>query len=161
MIRLSLLVALSLCAEVWLVQAPENVQQCVRDVAVLAAVSAMECGRRFMAAAQKGESALSPGPVLLERAITRAVATLCSRLRGFAALGLLTTGWGLVGPRHPFLRLFSGGLECSWSEELHMVDCLSTGCSARFQVCFARLSDLFLQLFIGQRACCRMGCPCI
>jgi len=112
------------CADVWLVQAPENVQQCVWGVyvVVLAVVSAMEFGRRFLAAAQKGESALSPGPVLLERAITRAVASLWARLRGFSALRLPKKGWGLVGPRYPFLRGVSGGLECSWSEELHVVD---------------------------------------
>ena len=119
--HLSLAVGRSIsCAEVWLVQAPENVQQCVWDVVVLAAVSAMECARRFMAAAQKGESALPPGPVLLERAITRVVVTFWARLRGFAALGLPKKGWGMVGPRHPFLRVVSGVLECSWLEELHL-----------------------------------------
>ena len=41
-------------ADVWLVQAPEATRQCVWDVVVLAAVSAMEGGRRFMAAAQRG-----------------------------------------------------------------------------------------------------------
>ena len=78
---------------------------------VLVAVSTMESGRRFMAPARKGESAVSPGPVLLERAITRVVVTLWARLRGFTALGLLKIGWGLVGPRHPFLRVVSGGLK--------------------------------------------------
>ena len=97
-------------------------QQCVWDVVVMAVVSAMEYARRFMAAAQKGESALAPGPVLLERAITRAVVSFWARLRGFAVLGLPKKGWGLVGPRHPFLRVVSGALECSWSEELHLVD---------------------------------------
>jgi len=111
-----------LCAEVWLVQAPESVQQCVWDVVVLAAVSAMECARRFMAAAQKGESALPPGPVLLEQAITRAVVSFWARLRGFAALGLPKKSWGLVGPRYPFLRVVSGVLECSCSEELLLMD---------------------------------------
>ena len=71
---------------------------------------------------QRGESALPPGPVLLERAITRVVVTFWARLRGFAALGLPKKGWGLVGPRHPFLRVVSGVLECSWMEELHLVD---------------------------------------
>ena len=96
--------------------------QCVWDVMVLAAVSAIECARRFMATAQKGESVRPPGPVLLERAITRAVVSLLARLRGFAALGLPKKGWVLVGPRHPFLRVVSGGLECSWLRGLHVVD---------------------------------------
>ena len=76
-----------LCAEVWLEQSPESVQQCAWDVVVLAAVSAMECARRFMAAAQKGESALPPGPVLLERAIPRAVVSFWARLAGVCSVG--------------------------------------------------------------------------
>ena len=109
-------------ADVWLVQAPEATRQCVWDVVVLAAVSAMEGGRRFMAAAQKGVPAASPGPALLERAITRVVVTFWSRLRGFAALGLPRKGWDSVGPRHPFLRVVSGVLECSRPEGPYEVD---------------------------------------
>ncbi len=37
-------------AHVWLVQAPGHTEQCVWDVIVLAAIAAMETGRRFMAA---------------------------------------------------------------------------------------------------------------
>ena len=31
-------------------------------------------------------------------------------------------GWGLVGPRHPFLRVVSAVLECSCVAGLHVVD---------------------------------------
>ncbi len=41
-------------AEVWLAQTPEGVEQCVWDVVVLAAITAMEQGRRFMAATLAG-----------------------------------------------------------------------------------------------------------
>ena len=109
-------------AEVWLVQAPEAVQQCVWDVVVLAAVSAMEDGRRFMAAARQGVPAALPGPALLERAITRVVVAFWVRLRGFAALGLPSKGWDSVGPRHPFLRVVGGVLVCSRSEGPSEVD---------------------------------------
>jgi hypothetical protein len=58
-------------AEVWLAQTPEGVEQCVWDVVVLAAITAMEQGRRFMAATLAGDPQEAPGPSLLERAITR------------------------------------------------------------------------------------------
>ncbi len=60
-------------AEVWLAQTPEGVEQCVWDVVVLAAITAMEQGRRFMAATLAGDPQEAPGPSLLERAITRVV----------------------------------------------------------------------------------------
>ena len=61
----------------------------------------MECGRRFMGAAQKGEflRLFLPGPVMLERAIARVVIRLwpITQLRGFAALELPKEGCDLVG----------------------------------------------------------------
>jgi hypothetical protein len=59
-------------AEVWLAQNPKGVEQCVWDVVVLAAITAMEQGLRFMAAtlALAGDPQGAPGPSLLERAIT-------------------------------------------------------------------------------------------
>lgn len=54
---------------------------------MLAAVSAMEGGWRFMVAAQSS-STLSAGLALLERAITPVIVAFWARLRGIAALGL-------------------------------------------------------------------------
>ncbi len=52
---------------------PEGVEQCVWDVVVLSAITAMEQGRRLMAATLAGDPQEAPGPSLLERAITRVV----------------------------------------------------------------------------------------
>ena len=57
--------------QVWLVLAPPGVQQCVWDVVMLAAVSAMEAGRWYMAAALKAPDAVSPGVNLRDRTIRR------------------------------------------------------------------------------------------
>ncbi len=80
-----------LARRLWLAQNPEGVEQCVWDLVVLAAITAMEQGRRFMAATLAGDPQEAPGP-LLERAITRVVVEFWGRLRGFAALGLPRKG---------------------------------------------------------------------
>jgi hypothetical protein len=59
-------------AHVWLVQAPGHTEQCVWDVIVLAAIAAMETGRRYMAASRRrggdqGEPRLEAGVELAER----------------------------------------------------------------------------------------------
>ena len=109
-------------AQVWLVQAPPGVQSCVWDVVVLAAITAMEVGRRFMAAALKrvaaGGPPLMPGSGLLDRAIRRGVVEFWALLRGFAALGLPQKGWDAVGPRHPFLRVVASSLVCGGPAEV-------------------------------------------
>jgi hypothetical protein len=94
----------------------------VWDVVVLAAITAMEQGRRFMAAQLAGDPPENPGPSLTERAISRVVVEFWGRLRGFAALGMPRRGWGQVGPRHPFLRVVAGELHCSRPERLQMGD---------------------------------------
>ena len=94
----------------------EGIQQCVWDVVVLAAISAMEHGRRFMEATRKKDPTILPGPILMESAISQVVADLWSRLKGFAALGLPRKGWNAVGPRHPFLRVVSDKLICARQE---------------------------------------------
>lgn len=49
-------------AKVWLVQAPEDVQQFLWEVVAVAAVSTIEDRRQFMVAAQKGVPTVTPGP---------------------------------------------------------------------------------------------------
>ena len=107
---------------VWLAQAPSGVQQCVWDVVVLAGVSAMELGRRFMQAATRERlgpprgppmGRAVPGAELRDRAIRRAVADFWARLHGFARLGRPRKGWQGVGPSHPFLRGVPGALQCT------------------------------------------------
>ncbi len=51
----------------------------MRDVVVFAAITAMEQGRRLMAAT--ADTHETPGPFLLERAITRVVVEVWGRLR--------------------------------------------------------------------------------
>ncbi len=76
----------------WLAQTPEGVEQCVWDVVVLAAITAMKQGRRFMAAILAGDPQETPRLSLLQRAITRVVVDFWGRPRGFAALGLPRKG---------------------------------------------------------------------
>ena len=99
-------------AHLWLVQVPSPaVQQCVWDVVCLAAVSAMERGRRALRVARRAAVAGGAAAVSAEgvAAVCRvAVADFWSRLRGFAALGVPRKGWRLVGPAHPVLRVEAG-----------------------------------------------------
>ena len=93
-------------ANLWLVQAPGHTEQCVWDVIAMAAISAMETGRRFMAAtmrrgAGQGEPRLEAGMDLAERGARRAVIDFWGRLHGFAQLGVPTRGWASVGRHHP------------------------------------------------------------
>jgi hypothetical protein len=97
-------------ANVWLVQAPGHTEHCVWDVIVLAAIAAMETGRRFMAAslrrgADQGELSLEAGVELAERGARRAVMDFWGRLHGFAQLGVPKRGWDSVGRYHPIPRV--------------------------------------------------------
>ncbi len=85
----------------WLAQTSEKVEQCVWDMVVLAAITAMGQGRRFMAATLAGDPQETRvrSVLFLERVITRVVVEFCVRLRGFAALGL---PMGPGGPETPF-----------------------------------------------------------
>lgn len=58
-----------------------------------------------MVAAQKVESALSPGPVLIELAISHVMVPIGGLSMGFAAMGLPKKRLGLVGFHQPFLRV--------------------------------------------------------
>ena len=61
----------------------------------------------------------------------RGVVDFWSRLRGFAALGVPTKGWGVFGPQHPLLRKFITAL----ASEVDRRQMLSIGVVGRF--CFA------------------------
>ena len=83
------------------------------DVICLAALSAMEMGRRYLAAQLKRPPVARAANVeLVERAILRAVSDFWARLFGFALLGLPQVGWDGVGPLHPILRVVDGQLVC-------------------------------------------------
>jgi hypothetical protein len=105
---------------VWLAQTPEGVEQCVWDVVVLGAITAMEQGRWFMAGTLTGGPQETPGPALLERAITRVMVEFWGRLRGLRPSvfrGRDRARW--ARDRHPFLR---GVLHCARPERLEMGD---------------------------------------
>lgn len=108
--------------------------QCVWDVVGPAPVFAMAKGRRFMAPALNGIPAFTPGPAVIERAITLMVVTVWDRQREFAIFGLPRKVWALVHPRHLLLRVVSGVPECSLPEGLCEVDCLSADFSVNPQV---------------------------
>jgi hypothetical protein len=88
----------------WLAQAPDGVQQCVWDVVALAALNAMERGRRYLRAKHPRVTHL------LERACTRAVADFWASLHDFAGLGEPPKGWGDVSASHPLLAVENGSV---------------------------------------------------
>jgi hypothetical protein len=104
-------------AHVWLVQAPGHTEQCVWDIIVLAAIAAMETGRRFIAAslrrgADQEEPSLEAGGEA-ERGARRAVMDVWGHLHGFAQLGVPKRGWDSVGRYHPILRVTETSLRCA------------------------------------------------
>lgn len=98
-------------ANLWLLVGPAGFEQCVWDVVALAAIGAMETGRRFLMAALQRVEVVDPA-VLCAQAQRRAVSDFWGRLQGFAMLGVPRQGWELVGPRHPILRVVDGRLLC-------------------------------------------------
>ena len=78
-------------AQLWLVQAPERLDAAVWDVVCLAALSAMEFGRRRLAV---GRGLVGAVPVAV--AAAGAVADFWGRLSGFVALRVVPRGWGSV-----------------------------------------------------------------
>ncbi len=91
-------------ANLWLVQAPAQTEQCVWHVMVMAAipVATMETGRHFMAATlrwgcDQGELSLKAGVELAESGARRAVMDFWGRPQGFTQLGVPKRGWASVG----------------------------------------------------------------
>ena len=99
-------------SQLWLARPPPGLEQCVWDVTVLAACSAIEMGRRYLRSAPRRP--ISEGAPLLDRGVARALADFWSRMRGFARLGVPRQGWGSVGPSHPLLRVVNGLLICDF-----------------------------------------------
>ena len=91
----------------WLMQSPNGVEQCVWDVVCLAAVSAMEHGRR------KGKGLVArgsePGPQVARAAAAAAVADFWGRLASFVAQGKAPKGWEAVAPDSPLVGVLAGG----------------------------------------------------
>ena len=79
------------------------------DVICLAALSAMEVGRRYLAAQLKRPPVTrAANAELVERAILWAVSDLWARVFGFALLGLPQVGAGLIGDRPDRLGWLQG-----------------------------------------------------
>ncbi|GFR43104.1 hypothetical protein Agub_g3953, partial [Astrephomene gubernaculifera] len=95
-------------AALWLALPPSGVQQCVWDVVVLAALSAMEEGRRLLRARVRESGSAGVVPGLAAVVALSAVSWFWGQLRGFACLGVPRRGWAGVGPSHPFLRIVGG-----------------------------------------------------
>lgn len=97
-------------AEVWLLQAPEYMQQCMWDIVVLAAVFAMETGRRFMAATRKGVPGHSFWP---------SSARVGDKPRGSRVLGVAAGVWiiGVSSAKMTLgglsLSVLAGGVRCA------------------------------------------------
>ena len=121
-------------AHLWMAEPPAGMQQCVWDVVVLAATSAMEWARVGLRAAlgraqtPSGQLAAQPneGGVVetnaghVERAKARAVVDFWQRLRCFAALGVPEKGWEGVQADHPILSVQEGRLCCVRPGQLDM-----------------------------------------
>jgi hypothetical protein len=96
-------------AHLWLAVAPPGWAQCAWDVVVLAAVAAMDAGRR--AGLRTGRPAGAPGTAR-EAACRRAVTQLWAALLDFTELGLpqrRRRAWRALGPAHPVLRCSADG----------------------------------------------------
>ena len=98
-------------AHLWLLECPDGFQQCVWDVIALAAISAMEVGRRYILSARRRVGGECPG-ALCDQAQRRAIPDFWSRLHGLAMLGVPRRGWDSVGSHHPILRVVEGRLVC-------------------------------------------------
>lgn len=90
----------------WLGEAPPGVQCGVWRVVCLAAVEAMDYGRRVMYARLHGDQAHIPGPALAAAAAAQAVAHWWALLRQFASLVTAPAAWQeeAAAEDHPFLR---------------------------------------------------------
>jgi hypothetical protein len=94
--------------ELWLVRAPEGINQVVWDVVCLAAISALEHGRRFIYASRQEENRIAT----FERGRLAVVSEFWARLGSFASTGNSPRGWDTVPLAHPFLhRTPEGGIE--------------------------------------------------
>jgi hypothetical protein len=79
-------------AQLWLLLPPAGVQQPVWDVVALAALSALEVGRRRL---RSGHA-----PVAVP---AHAVGDFWGRVRSYVALGQAPDSWSAVSPLHPFI----------------------------------------------------------
>jgi hypothetical protein len=91
--------------QVWLVQAPLGTQQVVWDVVAMAALSAMDVGRRAMWF-RHFDSALAP-PLCVQAGCASAVSAFWLSLHNFARTCrfLPLKHWDRVGDDHPFLSV--------------------------------------------------------
>ena len=87
-------------SHLWLLQQPLGVLEPVWDVVGLAALSALEYGRKRLWAASQAQHGTGE---LIGRVGAAVVADFMARLVGFAALGRAPKGWRNVHAHHPFL----------------------------------------------------------
>ena len=92
-------------AALWLVQCPDGLCSVVWDVVCLAALSAMECGRRSAVARVQDQ----PLAAVLQRASARAVTDFWGRLASFVALRKAPDSWADVPVDHPFVGRTAAG----------------------------------------------------
>ncbi len=91
-------------ANVWLARAPRGVHSGVWDVACLAAVEAMDHGRRSMYAMRMGPAEPPPAADVVRRASRSAVARFWCLLADFVGLGGAPPAWrAACPPGHPLL----------------------------------------------------------
>jgi hypothetical protein len=91
----------------WLAICPPHLCTQVWDVVSLAALGAMEHGRRYMAAGGMVHGSVA---TLRLRAEAAAVAAFWGSLSGFVALGKAPRSWGDVPPNHPLVGRAASGL---------------------------------------------------
>jgi hypothetical protein len=90
--------------QLWLVRAPDGVVPAVWDVVCLAALGAMEYGRRYLRSPRLGATRR------VERACCRVTADFWAALHDFAELGVPEHGWTDVSAAHPFLAVAGGAV---------------------------------------------------
>ena len=90
---------------IWLAQPPPSIHPGVWEAVCLAAVAAMDSGRRLMKRRQLATPPAPAGPELEAAASRSAVARLWDLLQDFCSVGAAPASWQQqVPPTHPFMR---------------------------------------------------------
>ncbi len=94
--------------QVWLAEPPPTVHRAVWYVVCLAAIYAMEQGRRYL----YRNRAEAPTQAFRQCASAVVIGEFVGRLKSFAGLGLKQKGWSGVRADHPFLTVDDEGKPC-------------------------------------------------
>jgi exonuclease III len=88
----------------WLLAPPhQTIEQAIWDVVCLAAISAMDYGRRLLFASRNEQGYVGNGATLA-RVKTQVIADFWARLQSYVSLGIKPRGWDKIPPGHPWIE---------------------------------------------------------